>query len=259
MSKLKFIFRYLCHLFTARNSGGHGIHSPFIYDFVQNVIYEKHPYYIYNKIEQQREKLLNNQSKISVTDFGAGKSINRKISDIALKSLKRRKYAQLLFRIVHNFKAENIIELGTSFGISTSYLASASERANIITFEGCPEIAKVAQNNFNEIGIENIKIIIGNIDNTLASTLSDFDNIDIFFIDANHRAEPLLRYFELCLSKAHDNSVFIIDDIYWSGDMMNAWKQIKGYEKVTATIDTFEMGIVFLNPDLNKKHYKILF
>lgn len=247
------------HLLTAENTRGHGIHSPFVYQYVQNVIYEKHPFYIFKTIEFQRKKLLNDNTEVNITDFGAGKNRKRKISDIAGKSLKRRKFAQLLYRTAVYFKSENILELGTSLGITTAYLAASSESVRVTTLEGCPHTAEKAGNIFENLGLNNIEIIIGNIDNTLEIALKKMPALDFAFIDANHRYEPLMDYFVRCISKAHANTVIFIDDIYWSDGMKNAWEQIKKNEKVTSTIDIFEMGIVFFNPVLSKKHYKLLY
>jgi predicted O-methyltransferase YrrM len=256
--KIKYIYYYLHHLFTAKNTRGHGIHSPFIFQYVQNVIYEKHPYYIFKNIEQQRKKLLSDNSVINVIDFGAGVNRERKISDIAQKSLKRKKYAQLLYRTSVYFKSNNILELGTSLGITTAYIAASSESAKVFTLEGCPQTAKVARKIFGNLELKNIDIIEGNIDQTLEETLKKTSFLDLIFIDANHRYEPLIDYFVKCLTKVHSNTVIFIDDIYWSDGMKKAWEKIKTNEKVTSTIDVFEMGIVFFNPVLNKMHYKLI-
>ncbi len=257
--KLVLIYHYLRHLLTAHNTRGHGIHSPFVFQFVENVIYEKHPYYIFKTIEQQREKLFNNHNEIFVTDFGACKSKKRKISEIAHKSLKRKKIAQLLYRTAVYFKSEYILELGTSLGITTAYLSANNFSTKILTLEGCPETSKVAKTIFDNLGLNNIEIIEGNIDTTLEKALEELPKIDFIFIDANHRFEPLMDYFVQCVSKVNENTIMFIDDIYWSFGMKQAWEQIKQNDKVTATLDVFETGIVFFNPALNKKHYKLIF
>ena len=87
--------------------------------------------------------------------------------------------------------------------------------------------------------------------------LDQTNKLDFVFIDANHKSEAILNYFNLCLSKVHSNTVIVIDDIYWSSDMEKAWKKIKNSPQVMSTIDLFELGIVFFNPDLHKKHYKM--
>ncbi|HET7732429.1 MAG TPA: class I SAM-dependent methyltransferase [Paludibacter sp.] len=194
---------------------------------------------------------------INITDFGTGSDRTETISAIAYKSLKSAKYGQLLFRIIHYFRAQNVLELGTSLGITTSYLASVSSEIHCTSLEGCPEIAKIARENIDKLAIKNVEIVVGDINSTLANVLNQTNKLDFVFIDANHKSEAILRYFNLCLSKVHSNTVIVIDDIYWSSDMEKAWKVIKNHPQVMSTIDLFQLGIVFFNMDLNKKHYKM--
>lgn len=256
---IRLIYKSLYHFFTARNTKGFGIHSPYIFQFVQFVLYEKNQFYIYKKIEKQRLKLLNDHTIIKVKDFGTGKSRNRKVSDIARKSLKSKKYGKLLFRIVNYYNCKNVLELGTSLGISSSYMALASSRVKLTTLEGCPQTARKASETFKNLEISNNNLVTGNIDDTLTLVLDNFQSLDLIFIDANHQSKSLLQYFEKIISKASEKCIIIIDDIYWSKDMEFAWKKIKKHDKVMSTIDLFQAGIVFLNKELNKNHYKILF
>src|SRR3954470_13514883 len=97
--------KYSSYYFTALNGKGHGIHSPFVYDFVRHVLIDKRNFYAYNQVEALRQKLLRDNTLIEVEDFGAGSTINktnqRSIASIAQHSAKGRKWAQLLFRLVN--------------------------------------------------------------------------------------------------------------------------------------------------------------
>jgi predicted O-methyltransferase YrrM len=200
---------------------------------------------------------MQDKRNIEVTDFGTGKDRTRGVSDITMHSLKSAKYGQLLFRTVNYFKSKNVLELGTSLGITTSYLASSAKDIQCVSLEGCPHTAEIAQENFRKLGLENIRVEVGGIDDTLPRVLNKLEKLDLVFLDANHRSSSVLNYFNQCLSKITENSVMIIDDIYWSADMEAAWKEIKNHSKVMATIDLFQIGIIFFNPDLHKKHYKM--
>jgi predicted O-methyltransferase YrrM len=259
MQKIRLIKKYILHLFLARHTNGFGVHSPFLFQFTQNVLCEKHPFYIFESIELLRDKLIKDKRIISVTDFGTKPNRERKITEIASSSLKSAKYGQLLFRIAHYFKSKDVLELGTSLGITTSYLSSSSSKINCVTLEGCAQTGSIAKENFEKIGLKNIELVIGNIDDTLPKFLEKSDTLDLIFFDANHKSEAVLRYFEMCQSKIHCTTILVVDDIYWSADMENAWQTIKKHPKVTSTIDLFELGIVFFNPHLVKKHYKMLF
>lgn len=257
MHHLRSVYKFIQHFLTAKNTGGYGVHSPYIFQFTHYVLQEKNTFYIFEKIEILRKKIKKDNRILNITDLGTRNNRKKSVASIAVHSLKSAKHAQLLFRIANYFKAKQILELGTSLGLSTSYLASSSTDIHCVSMEGCSEIAKIAQENFNKLSLENIEIVVGNIDETLEKTLEKFDCLDLIFIDANHKYDAVVNYFEKCLPKMTSKSVMIIDDIYWSKGMEHAWEYVKNHPKVNSTIDLFEMGIVFFNDDLKKKHYKM--
>lgn len=257
MNRFRFLYSYLKHFITARNTGGFGVHSPFVYQFTRYVLYEKHYFYVFTSIEAIRKKLKKDNRMLDIKDFGTGTDRKELVKDTVSRSVKSAKYGQLLFRIVHYFKSILILELGTSLGLTTSYLAASSSKIKCVSIEGSSEIASIAQENFNNLGLTNIRLKVGNINEILISELDKMERLDMIFIDANHKSNAVLSYFETCLPKVHKDTVLVIDDIYWSKDMESAWTEIKNHPKVTATIDLFQLGIVFFNTDLHTKHYKM--
>lgn len=253
------IVKQLKHNLTARHTKGFGVHSPFLFYFTQSVIYGKHPYYEYARIEKYRNNLLQCHDKIYIDDYGTGASAEKNIQAIAKTSLKNAKCGQLLFRIANEIKAKNILELGTSLGVTTCYLAAVNSATQCITMEGSSALSDIAESHFKKNGYKNIQLIKGNIDDKLSLVLKDIEHLDMVLFDANHTKEATLRYFEQCLAKHDNNSVFVFDDIYWSRQMQEAWLEIKKHKAVTATIDLFDMGIVFFHKNLQKKNYKMRF
>ena len=256
--------KYLNYYLSAQNGKGHGIHSPFVFDFIIHVLNDKKEYACYPEIEKLRKELLKNNATIEVEDFGAGSAVipfkNRVVKDIAASSLKKKKYAQLLFRIVKYYQAKTIVELGTSFGITTSYLALANRGSKVFTFEGAHNIAEIALNNFKTMGLENIELAEGNFEKTLSLFNNKIENIDLLFVDGNHRKKATLEYFDLFLKKSTEQSIFIFDDIHWSVEMEEAWKLIQQHDSVTMTIDLFFIGLVFFNNNFKvKQHFTIRF
>jgi predicted O-methyltransferase YrrM len=240
------------------------MHSPFVFDFIANVLNDKTVYDEYERIERVRHDLLKNKNAIEVEDFGAGsgviKSNTRRIDKIAASSLKSKKFAQLLFRIVRYYQSKQIIEIGTSFGVTTSYMAMANNNATIITHEGAGEIARVAAENFSNLSLKNIHLKKGDFSVTLPDTIAEINIIDVAFIDGNHRRMPTWNYFENLLLKSSENSIYIFDDIHWSSEMEQVWEEIKLHPAVTLTIDLFFIGIVFFKKDFKvKQHFNIRF
>jgi len=257
MNRIRITFKFILHFLSAKNTHGFGVHSPYVFHFTNFVIYNKGSYYIFSNIEKIRSALKNDKRRLTVDDFGTGKKREILVSEIAKKSIKSVKYGQLLYRLSDYIRARNIVELGTSVGLTTSYLAAPSSVSRVVSLEGSQQIANVAIENFKQLRLKNIQIITGNIDQTLSKVLNEFDHLDLVFIDANHTSKAVLNYFEQALNKINSDSIIIIDDIHWSADMEKAWKIIKDHSLVMSTIDLFEMGIVFFNSDLNKKHYKM--
>jgi predicted O-methyltransferase YrrM len=276
------VFSYTKYLLTAK--GKHGIHSPFVYDLLTNIINNDGEYYAFEKLERLRQRLLNNHQEIEVTDFGAGgiapqisqintdkksvqireisgekKTYNRKISDIARHSLQSEKYAKLLFRLVNHFQPKYVLELGTSLGLTTLYQAIPIPYSKFITLEGCPNTAAIAQENFIHFKQSTIKIIVGNFDETLSQALKEMPQLDYVFFDGNHRYEPTMRYFKQCMEHIHEGTVFIFDDIHWSKEMEQAWNEIRKDSRITISIDLFKIGIVFFRKGQVKQDFVIRF
>lgn len=256
--------KYLHYYFTASNGKGHGIHSPFVFDFIIHVLNDKKQYACYTAIEKRRQELLQDTTAIEVQDFGAGSAViktnTRVVKHIAQSSLKPKKFSQLLFRIVHYYKPATIVELGTSLGITTSYLASGNEQAQVFTCEGAKNIAAVAKQTFSGLQQKNIAITEGDFAATLPDLLQQIKKVDLAFIDGNHRKVPTLDYFEQLLKVSTASTLLIFDDIHWSAEMEAAWKTIQQHPAVTLTIDLFFIGIVTLNNDIKtKQHFVIRF
>ncbi|NCI47150.1 O-methyltransferase [Sediminibacterium soli] len=256
--------RYLQYYLKASNGKGHGIHSPFVFEFVTKVLNDDRHFYAYRHIENLRKLLLNDTRVLTIEDMGAGsrvkKTNERSVKDIAASSLKPGKYSQLLFRMVNRYAPANMLELGTSLGITTAYLAAANEAAKVITMEGAPAVAAVARENFSKLQLDNIQVTQGNFDETLAHTVQAMGRIDLCFVDGNHRYEPTLRYYRQLLPALHEHSILVFDDIHWSREMEQAWETIKQQQEVTLTIDLFFIGIVFFRREnREKQHFTIRF
>jgi len=256
-SRSQLFFKYLQYYFTSSNGKGHGTHSPFVFEFITKVLNDKTVYSEYERVERLRNQLLNDNSILNVEDFGAGSSVSktnqRTVSSIARNAAKSKKLGQLLFRMVKFYQPSTILELGTSLGITSSYLALANQDARMITMEGSKEIAEAARKNFRNLEIRNLEIVEGNFDDKLSSVITQLSSIDFVFIDGNHRKEPTERYFKELLAKMNKDSILVFDDIHWSNEMEAAWEAIKNNAAVTCSIDLFFIGIVFFRKEFKEK------
>jgi predicted O-methyltransferase YrrM len=263
-SQWQLSLKYFKYYFTASNGKGHGLHSPFVFDFITKVLNDQTNYTEYVQIEKLRTEMLSNHTLLEIEDLGAGSRVSkykqRTVSSIAKNALKSPKFGQLLFRIARYYKCKNIVELGTSLGITSSYLSLATGDGKIKTIEGASSVASVADQNFKKLGLKNIQLFNESFDDWFNSNAESISKIDLAFIDGNHQLEPTIKYFNHFLPKLHNTSILIFDDIHWSREMEKAWEQIKAHPSVTCSIDLFFIGLIFFRQEIKEnQHFTIRF
>jgi predicted O-methyltransferase YrrM len=232
------------------------MHSPFVFDFILNVLNNRSGYFPPGQIEELRRQLLSDNRLINGSDMGAGSrsaAIKKRVSHIARTALKPKKYARMLYRLVKHYHPRTILELGTSLGLTTSYLHYGNPAARLITIEGNTGIAEKARENFEKLDISGIESITGNFDDVLFQQLNNIGMIDLAFVDGNHRLKPTIHYFQQLLEHIHSGSILVFDDIHWSSEMEEAWKQICEHPQVCYTIDIFFLGFVFFRNEFKVK------
>jgi predicted O-methyltransferase YrrM len=261
-SRLRLGIDYLKYLVNAQNGRGHGIHSPFVYDLVRNVLMDKKNYPAYAIPEQYRKKLLKDGRILEVEDLGAGSVLGtikkRKVSDIARTSVKPKRYSKLLYRLAVHYRYKRILEMGTSLGVTSSYLALVQGVEQVVTMEGAGEVAAIAQSHFEANNMPHIHLVKGGFENQLASALGELERVDLAFIDGNHRLEPTLHYFNQIMPRTHEHSCLVFDDIHWSEGMESAWERIRKDDRVTLTIDLFFIGLVFFRKEFREKQHFVI-
>ncbi len=247
----------------------HGVHSPFVYRFLDQCLYRESDQALFKIPEAHRIKLKNNHTILEFIDPGAGnkkqknkastKSIKKiKVRQIALNSLQKPRNCRLFNRIIHFFGCRTVLEMGTSFGITTSYMSLAGNHLKIDTIEGAQPVADLAEKYFKDSGFTNINLHRGNFDQILEDVVSG-KKYDLIFIDGNHRGEKTLEYFQKLTKHINVMGVIIVDDIRWSESMLEAWHNIKMHPDVTVSIDLFSMGIVFFDKRFTKEEFAIRF
>ena len=297
MKKNVYFYRvrsWLKYHLTAWNTGGEGVHSPYLFEWVRMVMTDKHMYYVWDEIEAIREAMLLDTRKVEYVDYGSAmksRSLEdgsktayrlelrdkRRVKDIAKGSLAKAKYAQMLFRLVNwlgasygvedgnrkaydlGFVGLNIVELGTSLGVTTAYLAAVDSRNRVVSCEGCAAVANVAKENWDRLGLKNVECYVGELtDERLQMVVDGLQGkVDVAFVDANHTYAATLRFFDVLASSVHEKSVIVVDDIRYDEEMARAWEEICSDERVTSTMDLGQMGLVFFDKRYWRRNYRM--
>jgi predicted O-methyltransferase YrrM len=261
-SKSQLALKWFQYYAFASNGKGHGIHSPFVYELIREVFNDDRDYYAYKLIETVKKNMLEDQRVLDVHDLGAGsgKKTNKKktVCEIARNVVSEQKFGRLLFRLANFYRARVIMELGSSIGISTAYLASADAASKVVAMEGSSVIAGIAHETFQKLKLNNISQSTGNFEKTLSGEIERNPPSDLVFIDGNHRKKPVLEYFEKFLNKISASSLIIIHDIHWSREMEEAWEIIQRDPRVKMSIDIFSAGLVFFRDEFKVKQQFVI-
>jgi predicted O-methyltransferase YrrM len=251
------IIAYIKFLFSSTNQ--HGVHSPFIYNFVTKCLYDKTKHEAYKKLNNYRKALQKSNTILNVKDLGEGSRVlganQRSVSKMIKTSSSSKKDTELLYRFSIYFGFNTVLELGTSIGMGTYALSLANSSARITTIEGCTNTLGFANSKLEELNLKNIEFITGDFADTIPKLKED--HYDFIFFDGHHNKTATIKYFETLLPKIHNETIFVFDDIYWSKGMTEAWHYIKSHNAVTVTVDCFHLGFVFFRKEQVKEHFKI--
>lgn len=255
--------------FYSRAVTRYQLHAPLAFALEEALFEDERQYYAFNRIQRLRAMLREDYHEIEFTDFGAGPAqvlansapvtVKRSVANLVRRSASTARQGQMLFRLTQFVRPNTILELGSSLGFGTAFMRAAAQKAQFISLEGSSACVEIAKKNLNLLELPPVDFRVGPFEQTLEAALRDMPGLDLAFIDGNHRREPTLRYFEQCLPLAHDKSIFVFDDIYWSDDMQAAWQTIKAHPKVRLSLDCWDFGLVAFDPAvLHPQHYSIV-
>ncbi len=128
---MNLLTRYTSALGRMRRSRGYGIHSPFAFRFVLDVLCERLPYYAFGYIDELRHAV------VAAVRTGFWRH-PRVISA---------KNARMLFRITNYFNPRRILQVGTSYGVSSASMLAVDSRSRLWLYEphldSYPVVARV--------------------------------------------------------------------------------------------------------------------
>jgi predicted O-methyltransferase YrrM len=253
---MNFVNEYIKYFINSK--GRHGIHSPFVYDLLDKCLKIKIPADFTSKLNQLQKSLSSNNSLIQIEDAGAGSkklSNERSVKSIYKTASCKGVYAKLLFQLSNHYEPKNILELGTSLGIGTIHLSSGNPKATITTIDACKNTLEIAESNFAKLNLKNIEVVHAKFDDFL--TKENQTKYDLVYIDGHHDGKALKKYLKLLSNFTDENTIFLLDDIRWSQDMYESWKEIISLEEFHLTMDLFRMGIIIRRPQQVKEHFVI--
>ena len=231
---------------------GYGVHSPFVFDLITNVIEEKSFYYSYHDISLIREQLIQKKCLICYN----GKQINLK------KALRKygisKKEGEFLFRLTNHYKPRTILSIGSSGGLTPLYLSRYDSNVECVTLESEPDLFDLAVY-FLERETNTSHIIWPcSYHDFIPEKISIPEQIDCIYTGKDVGTNALHYVFAQCFPYIHDKTFWALAGIHSSPERLQFWKEICQHPNVTVAVDLYQMGLLFFDPKLHKRVYKTI-
>ncbi len=219
----------------------HGLHSPFVYNFADFVLYQNSNLN-FELIENQRLSMIQSKSKfngISLSHFAANNTL-------------KAKYGRLLQRITDFYPIHSVLEIGNNSGIESNYLLS-----NVIMNQKTMEFYKALEVDeyFQKVKSETLQAFdqfyqanfIESHNNNQLTNNQLFDLV--VFHGQSNDANKFWEFYDQYKFHLGTQSMLILTNIRLSNDHYMVWNQMTHLNEVTASIELFNMGILFFRTE----------
>ena len=231
---------------------GHGVHSPFVFDLITNVVADQCAYYSYNDIS--RIRLLLTQKEEFIHCNGKRMTVKKAVQRYGIS----KKEGEFLFRLTNHYKPRSILAIGSSVGLAPLYLTRYDSTVQCITLESVPDFAEIATHLLSKETNPSLQIRAGAYHESVPESLLQFALIDFIFADKNVGINDLDVIFNQCLPFIHNDTMCVLAGIRSSDEKYYFWEQICQHPQVTIAVDLFQMGLLFFQSKLHKQVYKTI-
>jgi len=242
---------YLNYYFAANTK--YQVHSPFVFEFLSDIFEDDRFYHFFGVIENYRRNLLGTSDKLLINQ--SEKTINQLAKKLSIEP----KVGEILFKTVHKYKPDTLLELGDSLGISALYQATPNPHVPLLTLAANTTLGNAAGNYFKRLGTRNIQVLAGDFSKNISTAIQQLNSVEQLFFNGFWGKTATLSYFEACLAAMPSNAIFIFRSPYASKDTQTFWETIKKHEKVRLSIDIYDLGFLFFRSEQKEvAHYQLI-
>lgn len=237
------IKRYRTALSRHHRSRGFGIHSPYAFHFVCNVLREKNPYYCYDYLEDLRQ---------AVIEELRGKKRHTRV--ISFKGLK------MMFRIANHFNPFCFMQVGSCYGLTVAGMLSVSSSSRLLLYEPAldefPVLAQVLAPYLDSVECYNsLPVAINDYKQAVATGATAF--VLINSIPLAHDIQPLQQYLLELLNG--DENVLVLRNLNRDTSMHSLWLKLKAAMTCGQSFTNEKTGIIVVKKKLNLEHFFLWF
>lgn len=232
------------------------LHSPYVFDFYENVLREPVNFPEIQEIHAYRNALLRDESPIErMKADAAGRMIpngRQPLNRILKRETCPPAVGAFLFRWSRHYRPARVLELGVNLGLSGAYLQRGNPEMEYFGVEGNPAMAALAERHFKELRLKG-QTAIQTFDEFLKSERSA--SFDLIYLDGNHRYAETLRYIKALLPRLNAGGCLMLDDIRWSAGMNRAWREACALPEVSVSIELYRLGMMLVGREQAREHF----
>ncbi len=212
----------------ANYRNGHGVHSPFLFEFFKQVIFT-------DNSRDDTEMLPNFPNKVSKHD---------------------RKYGELINRITKWVDGENVLEIGYLPTVRSLYLQSKTAwRPSIINHE-CAHGLEVLEQYAKAQSLA-IDFIHEDIELFIPKILNARSSFDLMVMNLNKAYSGEDWFIRLLTDHANSNSVIVVNNLHKHVNNEHFWNQMKTESKAKVFLDLFHVGIILFSHQLQREEFVV--
>lgn len=237
MGKLKNIGNALSRY---QASKGFGVHSPFAFKFILNVLDEKYEYYAYDKLQQLRINVVERTRREN----------GYKPRVISISE------AATIFRVANYYNPQLFLSIGSSYGVAAASMLAVSKRSRMFLYDD-----NSAQNNAAACEILSgygDRIVQGeDLQNTISGYITALGDNDMFVTVnniADHDTATATALIDTAVSR---RGVLIMRNIDSSRNMARLWQHCKQAMTYGMTFGNGKTAVMVLNPKLPRQDFEI--
>ena len=245
------IRKKISYLWKARHRHGHGIHSPFLFRQITEVMENKGNFSAYPLLKAANENVRNMLRILDMKSYHAGGKSEYGCNSREIKRmhLLPERFDRLLFRLVNDFRPEGIAFYGSTFGVTLLALALADRRVQLE--------AQVENDHYRSFCRRLAEVYeVGNIHIT--------ETVSLVFSDFIVLQDPLNpdycdRILSQILVDSVYNGVIVVCGIHASARMEDVWMKHMKDPLIRVSLDLFEIGIFICRKGLQKEEFVVRF
>lgn len=249
MGRIHYQLKKRIYRLKAYRRKGFGVHSPFVFYLISNVIEAKLQFYAFAHLSPYRKELAK-LLKLKIKAEGLEKNLAKRYKKEIQKMGSAESLDRLQFRLQNFWPTKQPAYFGGGIDFSMLYMAKVDSRIEVAFLD--------SEANFTQYIDDFYRNIVG---------VTNFNKLDYNFFTKKKRAFDFLVFSETTkeavLSDFLQNQalflaeecMIIVRNLHQNGAIHNFWNQMKKLDRFSVSLDLFHLGILIARKGMQKQDY----